>query len=257
MSALPTVRDLTRAYPPGGVALAGVSFTIQQGQCVGLVGESGSGKSTLVRLLLALDPPDGGEIHLLGQPLHRLRGEALRRLRRHVQAIFQDPTAVLNGRLPVWRLVVEPLDNFPDVTPPFLRDVRHRRRRAAARLLEMVGFSSTYLDCYPHELSGGQRQRVAIARSLSLQPDLLICDEPTANLDVSVQAQILNLLREMQEELGMACLFISHDMGAVRFMSSEILTLKGGRLVDRFPAAALWAPDRHPYTRELARAALG
>lgn len=255
MNVLLSVRNLTKTYPNGVAAVRGVTFQVRRGQCVGLVGESGSGKSTLARLVLALERPDEGEITLLDHPLHRLRGEALRRVRRHIQVVFQDPVAALNPRLPVWKSVVEPLDNFPEIVPAFLRDVRHSRRRSAARLLEMVGLSTDLLDRYPHELSGGQIQRVAVARGLSVQPDLLVCDEPTASLDVSVQAQILNLLKELQERLGVAYLFISHDIAAVRFLSDEILVMQGGRLVDRFAPAAMDDCERHPYTRALMEAA--
>ncbi|MGQ7278825.1 ABC transporter ATP-binding protein [Brevibacillus thermoruber] len=257
MNTLLTVTGLCKTYQKAGSvvsALQDVSFSIGEGECLGLVGESGSGKSTLVRLLLALERPDRGEVRLHDTSLFALKGRHLREIRQHVQVVFQDHTAALNQRLPIWKSIMEPLDNFPHVTPPFLADVRHSRRETAARLLEMVGLPAAHLDRYPHELSGGQRQRVAIARGISLNPKLLICDEPTSNLDVSVQAQILRLLKRMQSKLGMACLFISHDLAAVRFMSDRIIVMKEGRIVDHFASEEIMSEERHAYTKRLAAA---
>ncbi|WP_438358011.1 ABC transporter ATP-binding protein [Brevibacillus dissolubilis] len=249
-----TVSNLSMRYNKHVQALSGVSFQIGTGECLGVVGQSGSGKSTLARLLLRLDQPDEGEMMLLGQPLHKLKGEALRQWRRHVQIVFQDPAAALNPRLSIYQSVMEPLNNYPQVTPVFLRDIRHSPREMAERLLSMVGLPPEWLNRKPHQLSGGQKQRVAIARGISLQPDLLICDEPTASLDVSVQAQILNLLKDLQEQLGMSYLFISHDIAAVRFMSNRILVMKEGQLVEQFDADQLLAAERHPYTQQLVQA---
>jgi len=235
-------------------ALQDVSLHLHEGECLGVVGESGSGKSTLGRVLLALERPDSGEIRFGDTLLLALKGAALREIRQHIQVVFQDPTAALNQRLPIWKSVMEPLDNFPRVNPPFLQDVRHSRRETAARLLEMVGLSPEHLDRYPHELSGGQRQRVAIARGISLSPKLLICDEPTSSLDVSVQAQILQLLKHLQKRLGMAYLFISHDIAAVRMMSDRIIVMKEGQIVDQFESHELLNEDRHRYTRQLVEA---
>jgi len=235
-------------------ALRNVSFHIREGECLGLIGESGSGKSTLARVLLALERPDAGDVWLNGQPWLALRGRALREQRQHLQIVFQDPTAALNQRLPIGRSVLEPLDNFPHVTPPFLAGIRHSRRATAIRLLEMVGLSAAHLDRYPHELSGGQRQRVAIARGISLNPKLLICDEPTSSLDVSLQAQILHLLKQLQTQLGMAYLFISHDCIAVRQMSDRILVMQEGQIVDQFKSHQLTDADRHTYTQQLVAA---
>jgi len=249
---------ISKTYLDSGrevMAVQDVSLHIGEGECLGVVGESGSGKSTLGRLLLALERPEQGNIKFQGVSFADLRGKALHSLRRHIQVVFQDPTASLNQRLPVWRSVMEPLDNFPEVTPPFLADVRHSRRESAARLLEMVGLSREHLDRYPHELSGGQRQRVAIARGVSLNPKLLICDEPTSSLDVSVQAQILKLLKHLQTRLGMACLFISHDIAAVRMICDRIIVMKDGRIVDEFASRRIMGEDRHAYTRLLIRAA--
>jgi len=257
MSSLLHVAEIRKTYREQGrsvAALQNVSFHMKEGECLGVVGESGSGKSTLGRLLLALERPDQGEILFQGASLLQLRGKALRSVRKQLQVVFQDPTASLNQRLPILRSVMEPLDNFPEVIPPFLADVRHSRRETAARLLSMVGLPSELLDRYPHELSGGQRQRVAIARGISLNPKLLICDEPTASLDVSIQAQILKRLKQLQRELGMACLFISHDIVAVRLICERIIVMKEGRIVDSFDSEHLLSQGRHPYTQKLIQA---
>lgn len=254
MMDLLTVQDLTKTYRTSEAivpAVQDVSFRIGVGECLGLVGESGSGKSTLGRILLALERPDSGKVRLQGISIFSLKKKALREMRKQIQVVFQDPTSSLNQRLPVWRSVMEALDNFPEVVPPFLADVRHNRKETAVRLLEMVGLGAEHMDRYPHELSGGQRQRVAIARGISLMPKLLICDEPTSSLDVSVQAQILQLLKRMKTELGMACLFISHDMAAVRWMSDRIIVLKEGHIVDEFASRHILSEDRHEYARQL------
>jgi ABC-type dipeptide/oligopeptide/nickel transport system ATPase subunit len=254
VSSLLIVDRLCKTYNHAGKtvkALQEVSLTIRAGECLGLVGESGSGKSTLGRILLALERPDRGEVVLNSVPLLQLKGRKLRETRKHVQVIFQDPTSSLNPRLPIWKSVMEPLNNFPDVVPPFLADVRLSERDTAARLLEMVGLQATFLDRYPHELSGGQKQRVAIARGISLMPNLLICDEPTSSLDVSIQAQILQLLKELQSELGMAYLFISHDIAAVHHMSDRMIVMKEGQIVDQFVSDEIMSEERHEYTRQL------
>ncbi|RCW41742.1 ABC transporter ATP-binding protein [Paenibacillus prosopidis] len=258
MTQLLAVSGLNKTYADDGRtvhALRDVSLHISVGECLGVVGESGSGKSTLVRLLLALERPDSGEAMLDGVPMFQLKPKELRAMRRHIQVVFQDPSAALNQRLPIWRSIMEPLDNFPDEKPAFLADVRHSRRETAVRLLEMVGLQAAHLDRYPHELSGGQKQRVAIARGISLGPKLLICDEPTSSLDVSVQAQMLKLLKELKRELGIAYLFISHDIAAVSMMSDRFIVMKEGQIVDRFARGQLLGEERHAYTRELVAAA--
>jgi ABC-type glutathione transport system ATPase component len=249
-----TVSGLCKSYKESGsivTAVNDVSLHIGEGECLGVVGESGSGKSTLTRLMLALERPDAGEIRLHGVSLFDLKARAMREMRQHIQVVFQDPTSSLNQRLPIWRSVMEPLDNYPNVKPAFLADVRHSRRDTAARLLGMVDLQPALIDRYPHELSGGQRQRVAIARGISLMPQLLICDEPTSSLDVSVQAHILELLKNMKTKLGMACLFVSHDIAAVRLMSDRIIVMKEGRIVDRFASDQIMNEERHEYTRQL------
>lgn len=258
MKELLHVEGISKAFTGSGpkvAALQHISLHIGEGECVGVVGESGSGKSTLGRLLLALDDPDRGDIRFLGVSLVGLKGKAMRRMRQHIQVVFQDPTASLNGRLPIWRSIMEPLDNFPEVIPSFLADVRHSRKETAAKLLEMVGLTRDMLERYPHEMSGGQRQRVAIARGISLNPKLLICDEPTSSLDVSVQAQILKLLKSLQTGLGMSMLFISHDLTAVRMISNRIIVMKCGQIVDQFQASQITSKERHEYTRLLITAA--
>jgi len=254
MSILLDVRNVQKKYQDEFYAVHNASFQIKVGECLGLVGESGSGKSTLARLILSAVGLDNGEIYFYDQRLDTLRGERLRQMRKHVQMVFQDPTASLNERLTIMTSVMEPLDNFKTVKPSFLANERHSRKETATKLLKMVGLSSDYLNCYPHELSGGQKQRVAIARAISLGPDLVICDEPTASLDASIQAQILNLLKELKQQLDMSYLFISHDIAAVHFMSDEIIVMKEGELVDRFPATELLSTDRNFYTRQLIHA---
>lgn len=168
-------------------------------------------------------------------------------MRKHIQVVF--PTSSLNQRIPVWRSVMEPLDNFPKVNPLMLTDVRHSRRETAAKLFEMAGLQPSFMDHYPHELSGGQRQRVAIARGISLGPKLLICDELTSCLDVSVQAQILQLLKSLQNKLGMAYLYIAHDISSVKRISNRIIVMKEGKIVDHFISDQMMDEGRHEYTR--------
>ncbi|KOR89448.1 ABC transporter ATP-binding protein [Paenibacillus solani] len=258
MESLLNVSNLVKTYGHGKDAVHAVrqmSFTIQKGECVGLVGESGSGKSSLARLLLALERPDRGDICLNGNSLVHAKKNLLRNMRQHIQVVFQDSNTSLNDRLPVWRSMLEPLDNFPEVKPSFLANVRHTRRETAVKLLDMVGLGPEHLDRYPHELSGGQRQRVAIARGISLRPQLLICDEPTSSLDVTVQDHILQLLKQLQIDLEMSFLFISHDIAAVYQMSNRIIVMKDGEIVDEFASELIGEPERHEYTKCLLSAA--
>lgn len=254
MTTLLNVKGVQKSFVKGAYAVNNVSFQIKKGQCLGVVGESGSGKSTLARLILSIETLKEGEIYFRGNRLDTLKGEKLRQIRRHMQLIFQDPTASLNQKLKIIESVMEPLDNFAEVCPSFLADARHCRRSTAAKLLQMVGLSSEYLDCYPHQLSGGQKQRVAIARAISLGPELVICDEPTSNLDVSIQAQILNLLKELKQTLGMSYLFISHDLAAVNYLCDEMIVMKEGQIVDRFLSKDLFCCKRNVYTRSLIQA---
>ncbi|TWI54102.1 ATP-binding cassette domain-containing protein [Halalkalibacter nanhaiisediminis] len=251
MTLLLDVKGVQKTFVKGSYAVDKVSLQMEKGMCLGVVGESGSGKSTLARLILSIESLTAGEVYFKGERFDTLKGKTLRRKRREMQMVFQDPSASLNQRLKILASVMEPLDNFSDVCPSFLTDVRHSRRETAAKLLQMVGLSSEYRDSYPHQLSGGQRQRVAIARAISLGPDLVICDEPTSSLDVSIQAQILNLLKELKQTLGMSYLFISHDLAAVHYMCDEIIVMKEGKLVDRFLTEDLFSSERNVYTRSL------
>lgn len=232
-------------------AVKNISFSIEPGQCLGLVGASGSGKSTVARLLLMLEQPDQGEIWINGVPVAGLNERRRREVRKSIQAVFQDPASALNPRLPVWRSVIEPLDNFKDVTPSFLGEVRNCRRKTAAKLLDMVGMQDKFLESYPHQLSGGQRQRIAIARGIAIGPQLLVCDEPTSSLDVSVQAQIISLLKQLKQELSMSYLFISHDLATLALISDHVLTMCHGEAVDYFHIDHLLDRERHLYTRLL------
>lgn len=248
-----TVSRITKSYRNHNV-LKGISFTVQEGKCLGLIGESGSGKSTLAKLIMGLDSADSGEITINGIMLREQKGKSLKKIRRHIGVVFQNSHASLNPKLPIWKTVAEPLENYPEAVPAYLFDGKADRKKMALHLLKRVGLSERHLNCYPHQLSGGQRQRTAIARAISIEPKLLILDEPTSSLDVSVQAQILNLLKELKEELGMSFLFISHDIAAVRFMSDQICVLKEGVLVDAFLSEELFKDTRHPYTQQLAGA---
>ncbi|USK27736.1 dipeptide/oligopeptide/nickel ABC transporter ATP-binding protein [Bacillus sp. CMF21] len=249
------VKNVSKSYQ-STLVLKDISFQMAQGECLGLIGGSGSGKSTLAKLILGIAQCDEGEVILNGADFQSLKKGELRRARRHVQAVFQDPSASLNPKLRIWKSIIEPLENYPDAVPPFLIEVKADKRKMAEILLSKVGLQQDLMNRYPHQLSGGQRQRAAIARGISLQPSLLICDEPTSSLDVSIQAQILNLLRELKNEFNMSYLFISHDMAAARYMCNRFAVLKEGSLVDLFSADDLFGVNRHPYTRKLIAAAM-
>jgi peptide/nickel transport system ATP-binding protein len=226
-------------------AVDDVSFDIRSGEVLGLVGESGSGKSTIARMIAALYPLDGGEVLFDGDPVHRgAPAEVLERYRRQIQMIFQDPFSSLNPRMRVADIVAEPLRHLSDLPGA---EVRER----VDRLLDGVGLGRVAGRRYPHEFSGGQRQRISIARALATRPRFLICDEPTSALDVSIQAQILNILKDLQEELHLTMLFISHDLPVVRQMCDRVGVLKNGRLLELRPTEDLFEAPEHPYTREL------
>ena len=220
-----TVRDVVRTFPPGFRAVDGVSFDIPAGQTVALVGESGSGKSTTANLVLALDAPTSGTIRFAGADVNAMGRRELFTFRRRVQPVFQNPYASLDPRYTVERSIAEPLRVHGVGT----KAERHDR---VAELLERVSLSPGLASRYPHELSGGQRQRVAIARALALSPELLVLDEPVSALDVIVQAQIIDLLLGLQEELGVSYLFISHDLAVVRLMSHVVHVMRNGQLVE-------------------------
>lgn len=225
-------------------AVDGVSFSIDRGETVGLVGESGSGKSTIGLSLLGLERPTGGRVLFDGQEVDFSRA-GLRRLRTQATMVFQDPNASLNPRRSVGASVREPLEIHG------LHRGGEARRRRVTELLDLVGLSSRFADHYPHELSGGQRQRVGIARALACEPELIVLDEPVSALDVSVQSQILNLLRRLQRELGLTYLFIAHDLAAVEYVSHRILVMYLGRIMETADRDSLYQSPRHPYTRAL------
>jgi ABC-type oligopeptide transport system ATPase subunit len=208
------------------------------------VGESGSGKSTTAFAVLQLLRPTAGSVSFLGRELTQLRGEELRQMRREMQIVFQDPYASLNPRMTVGRILAEPLQTHGIGT-------RRTRRASVARLLELVGLDASYTNRYPHEFSGGQRQRIGIARALALNPKLIVCDEPVSALDVSIQAQILNLLKDLQRDLGLAYLFIAHDLAVVRAMSDTIAVMHEGRIVEQGAAEEVYMRPQTDYTRAL------
>ena len=259
MTALLEARGLTKLFPVGrGLfgrgggavrAVDGISFAIEPGRTLGIVGESGCGKTTTAKLLLKLEEPTAGEILFDGTDVTRLNGDGLHRYRRSVQAVFQDPFASLSPRMRVGAIIAEPLITHERLEGP---EVASR----VARLLDVVGLPARARDLFPHEFSGGQRQRVAIARALALSPRLVVLDEPVSALDVSIRAQILNLLRDLQRVLGLAYLFIAHDLAAVAHMSHTIAVMYLGQIVEWGPAEAVALEPRHPYTQALFAAAL-
>ena len=248
-----TVKDLKTHFPSGRTwfgkqryikAVDGVSLHINENEIVGLVGESGSGKTTLGRSILRLTTSKQGEIIFRGQDILRLKGKALRRIRKDIQFIFQDPYASLSPRIQIKKIIAEPL-LLHKIVPREMVDQR------ISELLKEVGLESYFKERYPHEMSGGQRQRIAIARVLALQPKLIIADEPVSALDVSVTAQILNLLKEVQKKNGLSMLFISHDLNVIRHMADRILVMYAGQLVEEGTTKELINAPLHPYTKLL------
>ena len=252
------VRDVVRHYrlprerllapPPVVHALQGVSFTLEAGRSLGLVGESGSGKSTLARLVMALERPDEGAVRFAGQDLGSLDAAALRRARSGFQRVFQDPYGSLDPRRTVLQTVAEPLAVLHGAG-------RAEQRERATDALDAVGLRASDLDKYPHEFSGGQRQRIAIARALITRPQLIVADEPVSALDVSVQAQVLNLMQDLQDRYRVTYLFISHDLAVVDLVCDEVLVLQHGVVVERGATREVFGRPQHEYTRALLEAA--
>ncbi len=250
----PADRDIVRVenavkhYPAAGgavvQAVAGVNLQIRRGETLGLVGESGCGKSTLARLITALQPVTSGRIVFNGKDLSKLRGRRLRRVRREMQIIFQDPFASLDPRMTVGDIIAEPMDNFG------LARGKERHVRVQ-ELLRLVGLNPNFTNRYPHEFSGGQRQRIGIARALSVSPTFIVCDEPVSALDVSIQAQIINLLQDIQREFHLTYLFIAHDLAVVRHLSDRIAVMYLGKVVEIADRVDIYEHSQHPYTKAL------
>jgi oligopeptide transport system ATP-binding protein len=225
-------------------AVDGVSFDIYRGETLGLVGESGCGKSTTGRTILQLYRPTAGQIYLDGVDLATLKGGKLREIRQRMQMIFQDPYASLNPRMTVGSIIGEPMDIFGTAG-------RQDKKRRVEELLKVVGLNPYFASRYPHEFSGGQRQRIGIARALALQPDFIVCDEPIAALDVSIQAQVVNLLEQLQADFGLTYLFIAHDLSMVRHISDRVAVMYLGKIVELTDRDALYMDPLHPYTQAL------
>ncbi|MEU7175112.1 dipeptide ABC transporter ATP-binding protein [Micromonospora tulbaghiae] len=250
------VRDLVKHYPvTRGVvfkktigqvkAVDGVSFELKAGETLGVVGESGCGKSTLARVLMNLEKPTGGQVLYKGQDISKLSGGALRRLRRQIQLVMQDPYTSLNPRMTVGDLIGEPFEIHPEVAP------RGSRRGKVKELLDLVGLNPEHINRYPHQFSGGQRQRIGIARALALRPEVIVCDEPVSALDVSIQAQVMNLLEKLQAEFGLSYVFIAHDLSVVRHLSDRVAVMYLGKMVEVGTEDEIYERPTHPYTQAL------
>ncbi|NLU67329.1 dipeptide ABC transporter ATP-binding protein [Streptomyces sp. HNM0574] len=250
------VRDLVKHFPltqgivlkrqVGAVkAVDGVSFTLGRGETLGLVGESGCGKSTVAKLVTHLEKPTSGEIRYKGEDITGLSGKALKAVRRNIQMVFQDPYTSLNPRMTVGDIIGEPYDIHPEVAP------KGDRRRRVRELLEVVGLNPEYINRYPHQFSGGQRQRIGIARGLALRPEVIVADEPVSALDVSVQAQVVNLMERLQDEFDLSYIFIAHDLSVVRHISDRVGVMYLGRIVEIGSESEIYEHPTHPYTQAL------
>ena len=245
----PVTRGIIFQKQIGAVrAVDGVSFDLHRGETLGVVGESGCGKSTLARLLMRLETPTSGQVTMNGRDVFALSGSDLRALRRDIQMVMQDPYTSLNPRMTVGDIIGEPFEIHTEVAPKGSREGRVRE------LLEFVGLNPEHINRYPHQFSGGQRQRIGIARALALKPSVIVCDEPVSALDVSIQAQVINLLERLQSELDLSYVFIAHDLGVVRHVSDRIAVMYLGRIVEQGDARDVIERPGHPYTKALVEA---
>ncbi|MFI6452096.1 ABC transporter ATP-binding protein [Streptosporangium amethystogenes] len=226
-------------------AVDGVSFDLRRGETLGIVGESGCGKSTLAKLLMALERPTSGSVRINGREVAQTRGGELKRVRRNIQMVMQDPYTSLNPRMTVGDIIGEPFEIHRDVAP------KGDRRRRVQELLEVVGLDPDHVNRYPHQFSGGQRQRIGIARGLALRPEIIVCDEPVSALDVSIQAQVVNLLERLQDEFGLAYVFIAHDLSVVRHISDRVGVMYLGKVVELGEETEIYDRPAHPYTQAL------
>ena len=242
------LKDVKKYFPtPGGAlhAVDGVTFTLEKGHTIGVVGESGCGKSTLGRVVSRLLPATDGEVIFKGEDILSYRGRQLKDLRREIQMIFQDPFSSLNPRKTVYNTIAEPM-----ITQRILKS-RAEVENRVIEIMELVGLAERYVNTYPHELDGGRRQRIGIARALALEPELIVCDEPVSALDVSIQAQILNLLKRLQQKFGYTYIFITHDLSVVKHFTQSVLVMYLGQMVETASVKELYSNPRHPYTQAL------